>query len=265
MTNADLTCSEPKCKDVVYARGICLKHYGQARYRGELPAIPERKCGYCGEMYEPKSARSVYCSPLCKNRARSKTDKVMLAEDLAKRTCVICGGSLASRSSRKATTCSDECSVAWQNKRRQLLRRQAWEAGGHRCQFCSEPIPFTRRIGTKFCSTKCKHDDADRRWRERNPGSNRIRQYKLSQEDYDAMLEVQGHACASCFSDDWGGKTGVPHVDHDHATGEVRGLLCSGCNHAIGHAKDDPTRLRQMADYLERGPVNIAALTAVVQ
>ncbi|WP_083396089.1 endonuclease domain-containing protein [Frigoribacterium sp. MCBA15_019] len=50
------------------------------------------------------------------------------------------------------------------------------------------------------------------------------------------------------------------HVDHDHACcpgkqscGEcVRGLLCAGCNHAIGSARDSPTVLRSLATYLER-------------
>ena len=133
-----------------------------------------------------------------------------------------------------------------------MLRRQVWEAGGHRCQFCGEPIPDSRRIGTKFCSEKCKHDDGDRRWRERNPGRNRIYQYKLAQEDYEAMLVAQDGRCAICRSDEWGGKSGVPHVDHDHVTGEVRGLLCAGCNNGLGHFADDPERLRAAADYLER-------------
>jgi hypothetical protein len=40
-------------------------------------------------------------------------------------------------------------------------------------------------------------------------------------------------------------------VDHDHKTGKVRGFLCHGCNIAIGMVKDDPDRLRRLADYLE--------------
>ena len=41
-------------------------------------------------------------------------------------------------------------------------------------------------------------------------------------------------------------------VDHNHVTGEVRGFLCNGCNVAIGFVKEDPERLRRLADYLER-------------
>ena len=41
------------------------------------------------------------------------------------------------------------------------------------------------------------------------------------------------------------------HVDHDHETGGIRGVLCSRCNHAIGLLDEDPQRLRAAADYLE--------------
>lgn len=41
------------------------------------------------------------------------------------------------------------------------------------------------------------------------------------------------------------------HVDHNHKTGLIRGLLCSMCNVAIGSAKDSPIVLREMANYVE--------------
>lgn len=41
-------------------------------------------------------------------------------------------------------------------------------------------------------------------------------------------------------------------VDHDHETMKIRGVLCHWCNVALGMTKDDPDRLRALADYLER-------------
>ena len=70
--------------------------------------------------------------------------------------------------------------------------------------------------------------------------------YGISMAEYEAMFERQGGACAICK------RTGVTLcVDHCHLTGEVRGLLCSQCNSAIGFCSDDPTVLQAAAQYLQ--------------
>jgi hypothetical protein len=66
------------------------------------------------------------------------------------------------------------------------------------------------------------------------------------------MLLAQNYTCAICPTQDFENKNGLLFVDHDHATGKVRGLLCGGCNRMIGCGKDQPKRLRSGADYLER-------------
>lgn len=55
--------------------------------------------------------------------------------------------------------------------------------------------------------------------------------YGLTKKEYEKMLENQGGVCALC-----GGVNGGKHlvVDHDHTTEVVRGLLCGGCNQALG-------------------------------
>ena len=75
--------------------------------------------------------------------------------------------------------------------------------------------------------------------------------YGLSQEGYEAMLKRQNDCCAICDSPSPGGH-GKWHVDHNHSTGEVRGLLCNLCNSALGKFKDSPTILKAAAAYLER-------------
>jgi hypothetical protein len=72
--------------------------------------------------------------------------------------------------------------------------------------------------------------------------------FGVTKEQYDEMVEWQGEVCASC-----GDKFGVrPAIDHDHLTGRFRGILCLNCNTALGKLKDDPVRIRKLADYLER-------------
>lgn len=69
-----------------------------------------------------------------------------------------------------------------------------------------------------------------------------------------AMRDQQQGRCAICETTmRIGGKPGMDqeHVDHDHTTGEVRGLLCSRCNTSIGKFNDDPALLRRAADYIE--------------
>ncbi|WP_406145619.1 endonuclease VII domain-containing protein [Streptomyces anulatus] len=72
--------------------------------------------------------------------------------------------------------------------------------------------------------------------------------YGMTMEEYQARFEAQGGRCAVCREE----SAQRLHVDHSHQTGAIRELLCEWCNHAIGKARDDPARLRAMADYLER-------------
>jgi hypothetical protein len=76
------------------------------------------------------------------------------------------------------------------------------------------------------------------------------RQYNLTPSELGRMVARQGGKCAVCGADFLDTKR--RHVDHDHTTGKVRGLLCQRCNMALGLLDDSPERLRAAADYLER-------------
>lgn len=69
----------------------------------------------------------------------------------------------------------------------------------------------------------------------------------MTLEDFERKLASQGGGCAICGTT----TARVDNVDHDHATGKVRGILCFRCNAAIGQLDDDPRRARALADYLE--------------
>lgn len=82
-----------------------------------------------------------------------------------------------------------------------------------------------------------------------------LRLYGLTPEQYAAMFAEQDGRCAICLEPEtmtYRGKVKALSIDHDHESGQVRGLLCAACNFAIGKLRDNPALLRAAADYLER-------------
>jgi hypothetical protein len=77
----------------------------------------------------------------------------------------------------------------------------------------------------------------------------RLSRYGVTPEQFDQMLADQGGECAICGTDVPGGRGGF-HVDHNHDSGAVRGLLCHACNVGIGHLGDSTTRLEAALAYL---------------
>ncbi len=78
-----------------------------------------------------------------------------------------------------------------------------------------------------------------------------MKQFGLTPDDYDEILNKQNGRCAVCKSDRFDSKRKTLAVDHDHVTGKVRGLFCRRCNQAIGAFEDNPDLLRKAATYLE--------------
>jgi predicted nucleic acid-binding Zn ribbon protein len=77
----------------------------------------------------------------------------------------------------------------------------------------------------------------------------RYRKYGLTVEDYVQMKQDQHGICANTpCGTALEGFSG--HVDHCHQKGRVRGILCPGCNSALGHVHDSPSRLRGLIEYL---------------
>lgn len=79
-----------------------------------------------------------------------------------------------------------------------------------------------------------------------------LSRYGITLEEYDRILASQGGVCAICGGDDPG--TGRPAdslvVDHDHANGRVRGILCHPCNRGIGYLKDRADLAERACSYL---------------
>ena len=75
------------------------------------------------------------------------------------------------------------------------------------------------------------------------------RAYGITPEEYNKMFTTQSGLCRGCKRPQKDFKKSLS-VDHCHLTGKVRGLLCAGCNLALGYVKDNATTLLSLATYL---------------
>jgi peptide methionine sulfoxide reductase MsrB len=143
-----------------------------------------------------------------------------------------------------------------------------------RCRKRCDPQEFISPSGKPLKSCRACLDIAreDNRLRRARIGPAGVRaanlrdKYRISVEEYDALRANQGYRCAICqrHEDEIPASTaGRPRfdgrptaaafklvVDHCHTTRRVRGLLCAGCNAAIGHFRDDEATLRAALTYL---------------
>jgi len=156
------------------------------------------------------------------------------------------------------------------------VQRTLFDEGGpaRHCRRCKQWKPLTefstsynrqrgihyRRHYCKPCQVAMTSD-----WARRNPGKARLAKRRcalrewskdMTPERYAAMLEAQGGVCAICGKMETRlARDGQPvhlHIDHDHRTGAIRQLLCSGCNTMIGLASESREILLAAVAYLDR-------------
>jgi hypothetical protein len=161
-----------------------------------------------------------------------------------------------------------------------------------RCKVCGESKPlddFYRAAGTadgyrsdcKPCNLAAKrartaldpqaNRDRVRQWQLENPERYKAKQreyvesgqkkfwsrryhlkrkYGMTLADYDRIFQAQNGVCAICFEPRPDERT--LHVDHDHETDVIRGLLCFRCNNALGDFREEYELFQRAADYLDR-------------
>jgi hypothetical protein len=126
----------------------------------------------------------------------------------------------------------------------------AWNKGTGGCKKGHAPeIYRAMPSGVKVCLGCKKVNGAA--WRQKNQEANRDKnrgaRYGLSADDIKAIWQRQGGKCAICESLLPGRKF---HIDHNHSTGAVRGLLCVACNTALGLMGESLGRMARAIDYL---------------
>ena len=92
-------------------------------------------------------------------------------------------------------------------------------------------------------------------WRIKYLSKNKIVE-KITIEKYKLLIEKHNNLCGICKNEETyiSKKTGKPRplcIDHHHDTGKLRGLLCSRCNHVLGHFNDSIELLESAINYLK--------------
>lgn len=114
--------------------------------------------------------------------------------------------------------------------------------------------PEQKREHNKRWNTSAKK----KRWEENNPAKlaaanrkyNLAKKYAWTEEEFQSMLCEQEYGCAICGTKTPGGKCNQWHIDHNHKTGRVRGILCNRCNVGLGKFNDSIAELYNAIEYL---------------
>ena len=118
-------------------------------------------------------------------------------------------------------------------------------------------------VGRHRASNPEASREYQKKWEESKPGRKRRinlwSHYRMTPEDYDLMLHFQGGGCKICGSKDPKMRSPAFHVDHCHATGKIRGLLCGPCNVGLGAFYDNVGNLEAAIRYLSASNLGTAA------
>lgn len=129
--------------------------------------------------------------------------------------------------------CSRACCVAHEN----FNRNRSFPV--QKCNACKND--FKPGGSKQACCRECVP---------KGPAQIRWKQYGLTQQAYEKLLENQEHKCFLCEISLKTLPSKQIHVDHDHQTNVVRGILCSHCNRSLGIVECIPNFLQNVTRYL---------------
>ncbi len=112
------------------------------------------------------------------------------------------------------------------------------------CSGCRRTLPSSSYSSNNARIDKLNNECKDCKWERETE-----RRYGVSPQKYDEIYTSQGGRCALCDRHQTEFNRRLA-VDHCHKTGKVRGLLCTGCNVAIGRLGDGPDGLRKALTYV---------------
>jgi hypothetical protein len=127
---------------------------------------------------------------------------------------------------------------------------------GDLCARCGTTLRYRKKGTCVECTRKSSVEFYRKKGRpsQTNPTASRRshlkRAFGITPEQFDELFLKQDNKCAICRTDTPSGRGW--HVDHCHASGKIRGILCHHCNVILGHAKDSASKLQACVGYLNR-------------
>lgn len=188
--------------------------------------------------------------------------------------CEQCSAEYVPKSWKQTKFCSRECYKRWTTEVYLPNYRGEIKARSFTCQECGI-VGVQKGQGNhrRFCSTECRRKEilrygarwraqpgnrakmriAEKKWSSRNPERRRNIRLKC---DYGLTPQQDialGPSCRICgITLAKGHGANMRSIDHDHATGKVRGVLCIKCNAGLGYFRDNPALLLEAIQYLAR-------------
>lgn len=226
-------CSVSHCNNPANSKKLgsyCESHY-QISYRGIEPesrVLRNSSHKYDVKCWVDSCARPVNQNGLCGYHAhRAKAGKIEVDPSLGLKLNPMCSfsGCKNRANTVKSGLCHSHDDQLRQGRKLSELRDYGkYVKGVHICfiEKCSKPATH---LGA--CSGH----------------GNMLRTYRLSKDRLQELMGVESCSNPGCTN------SSRLHIDHDHETGVVRGMLCSGCNTALGHLAENLERIRGLAEY----------------
>lgn len=251
------SCSIASCGSPTLARGWCVKHYKRWRTHGDATHCPppryqrSPRVGTCSEVDCGEPVRTRGWCRIHYDRWRRTGDPSVRLKTWNRASDVIESGV------KYCPKCEQTLPLdAFGLSRGRGVERQRY------CRTCRRD--YARERYQAKPAVRKQRAEYFKRFRESDPEQEKRRQraaklmmnYGLTIEEFEARVAAQGGVCAICAGgpNDRHGtdRKKALAVDHCHATGSVRGLLCDNCNMGIGMFRDDPSLLLAAIEYLAR-------------
>jgi hypothetical protein len=226
------------CQEPAAEHGLCARHLADKRRRARKDNVRRRArrgaAGMCGSHPDRPAVAGGVCEGCLDAKLRreyglSLATKLAMVEHQGG-ACPACGDAYANLGAANVDHDGDQGPHAV----RSLLCRPCNLALG-----LAGEAPATLRAAVAYLATWRDSIGEAVAWRKDARWLTKVRTQ---------LLAKHGHACRICRQ----AFKGTAHVDHDHASGLVRGLLCKGCNTLLGKVRERPDVLVYLAAYLER-------------